>query len=159
MQITQLATRGVFAGTPITAPSTASPLTIDASNDGLQVRVDGVNSGAISLTQGSFDSGEALAAAIQSRINGDDVLDAAAARVEVSFTGDDRLQIRSARFGSDSDVEITAIQRPPARSGWMSAAGRRGWMSPVRSGVSRQAATGRGSVVPPAARWRACSCR
>jgi flagellar hook-associated protein 2 len=107
--VSQAATRGAFEGSAITAPSLGSPLVIDGSNDSLGLTVDGVSSGSISLTQGSYDSGAALAAELQQRINGDANLAAAGVRVEVSFTADNTLQIRSSRFGSESSVAITSV--------------------------------------------------
>jgi flagellar hook-associated protein 2 len=85
-----------------------APVTIDASNDTLSLEVDGVASGTINLTPGIFDSGEALAAELQARINGDSVLAAAGVAVNVIFDAGS-LQIRSDRFGSESRVAITAV--------------------------------------------------
>jgi len=103
VSITQLATRGSLTGAAIT-----SPVTIDAGNDTLSLNVDGIASGTINLTPGTFDSGEALAAELQARINGDSELVAAGVAVNVIFDAG-RLQIRSNRLGSDSDVAITAV--------------------------------------------------
>ncbi|MEQ8514152.1 MAG: flagellar filament capping protein FliD [Chromatocurvus sp.] len=107
--VTQLASRGFFEGSAIAPPEVGSPLTIDANNDTLLLRVNGVESGSISLTQGSYDSGAALAAEIQSRINGNSNLLAAGVSVDVSFTSDNTLQIRSSRYGAESGVEITGV--------------------------------------------------
>ncbi|MEM1404372.1 MAG: flagellar filament capping protein FliD [Pseudomonadota bacterium] len=107
--VTQLATRGILQGSSITEPTVPSPLTIDGDNDSLEITVDGVASGTISLTQGTYDSGDALAAELQSRINGDSNLTSAGVSVSVSFSGDNRLEITSSRYGSASNVEITSV--------------------------------------------------
>lgn len=108
VEVTQLATRGVFQGSAITAPSGGSPLVIDASNDSLALLVDGIESSTINITQGSYSSGEALAAELQSRINGDSALAEAGVTVNVSFSSN-RLEISSTRFGSNSSVEISSV--------------------------------------------------
>ncbi|GAB5413237.1 MAG: hypothetical protein Cons2KO_08400 [Congregibacter sp.] len=108
VEVTQLATRGVFQGNAITAPTGGSPLLIDASNDSLSLIVDGIETGTINITQGSYNSGDALAAELQSRINGDSALAEAGVTVNVSFNAN-RLEISSTRFGSNSRVEITSV--------------------------------------------------
>ena len=148
--VTQLASRGVLEGTSITAPSNTSPLTINGDNNSLQLTVDGVASGAISLTQGDYDSGAALAAEIQSRINGDSNLSAAGIGVEVTFTAGDTLQIRSSRFGSESTVEITGVGTTSATSlGLDVGSGTAG--TDVAGTIAGIAATGNGQVLSGAA--------
>jgi flagellar hook-associated protein 2 len=109
VDITQLATRGSLQGEAIAVPTALAPLVIDASNDTLEISVNGVASGPVALSQGSYDSGAALAAELQSRINGSSALSDGGISVRVDFTADGRLDITSTRFGSDSRVEITAI--------------------------------------------------
>lgn len=103
VDITSLASRGEFAG----APMGGFPLTIDASNDNFSVLIDGISSGDLTLTQGSYSSGDALAAEIQSRINGSEAIAIAGSSVNVAFDGS-RLQITSDRYGSGSRVDVTA---------------------------------------------------
>ncbi len=103
VDITRLASRGQFTGAAV-----GFPLTIDADNDNFSVLIDGINSGDLALTQGSYASGEELAAEIQARINGDPALSAEALSVNVSVVGG-QLQITSDRYGSGSRVEITAV--------------------------------------------------
>ncbi|WOJ96648.1 flagellar filament capping protein FliD [Congregibacter brevis] len=109
VEVTQLATRGSIAGAAIVAPTALAPLTIDGSNDTLRLTIDGVSTDLVSLTQGDFDSGDALAAELQSRINGDDNLLEAGIAVSVTFDASNRLQIQSSRFGSESSVVIDSV--------------------------------------------------
>lgn len=109
VEVTQLATQGALAGSAITPPSAGSPLVIDGDNDSLTVSVNGTSSGAINLSQGSYESGAALAAEIQSRINGDSALSAAGISVSVSFNDSNQLEIRSSSFGSESTVDISSV--------------------------------------------------
>src|SRR2546422_358985 len=72
--------------TTIATPSAGAPVTITAtSNDTLAVKVDGISSGTLSLTAGTYVSGDALAAEVQAKINADATLAAAGKAVSVSF--------------------------------------------------------------------------
>jgi flagellar hook-associated protein 2 len=103
INISQLATRGQLTGA-----AAAFPLTIDDNNDGLTIQIDGVISGAIAFTQGSYGSGDALAAELQSQINGDSAIAAEERNVLVTFNGD-HFEIISDRYGTGSKVEITSV--------------------------------------------------
>lgn len=105
LNVTQFGTQGAYTG----AAMAALPLTVDANNDTLALKVDGVQSGTISLTQESYATGADLATELQSRINGDSALKAAGVSVLVSYdSGNNRLNITSARYGSASKVEVTS---------------------------------------------------
>jgi len=107
VEITQLATQGSYVGGAISDPS-LSALVIDGSNDSFSLTVDNVSSGSINITQGSYSSAEALAAEIQSRINGDEALSEAGINVSVAFTAGFELEIRSSNFGSESSVGVSS---------------------------------------------------
>jgi flagellar hook-associated protein 2 len=102
LTVTQLATGGRYTG----LPAGSFPLVIDGSNDNLSVQVDGIQSGSIDLTGGTYADGAELALELQTRINGDDRLRAAEASVTVSFS-DHRFEIVSDRLGDGSAVIIT----------------------------------------------------
>ncbi|SMC23456.1 Flagellar hook-associated protein 2 C-terminus [Andreprevotia lacus DSM 23236] len=79
-------------------------------NDTLMVAVDGVSSGQIQLTQGDYSSPAALAAEMQSKINGDSALKKAGVSVTVTYndqTG--AFDMQSNRYGSASNVQITSV--------------------------------------------------
>lgn len=109
IEVTQLATQGALLGAAITAPSVSTPLTIDDSNDSLTFAVNGVSTGAITLTQGDYSDGSSLAAELQARINGADPVSSAGITVSVEFTSDNRLRITSSNYGSESTVSIDAV--------------------------------------------------
>ncbi len=115
LSISQLATQGYLNGTTTaalahTAGTFTTPFSIDANNDTLAVKVDGVQSGTITLAHGAYTTAAALTAEIQSEINGDSALAAAGASVTVSFDAvNSRLAITSNRYGSVSTVEITSV--------------------------------------------------
>ncbi len=105
VNVTQLATQGQLTGAAISAPTALSPLTVDGNNDTLSLSIDGVTA-SVSLINGDYESGEDLAAAVQSVINGAEALTEAGISVTVSFTAGNQLEIRSDRYGSESNVEI-----------------------------------------------------
>lgn len=109
--VTELATQGEFKGHSLSqAPSNAQPLIINALNDSFTVNVDGVNSEAIELIHGSYESGDEIASLIQTRINADEKLKANAKSVSVEFdSSNNSFNITSASYGSKSSVSFNSI--------------------------------------------------
>ncbi|MFN2308628.1 MAG: flagellar filament capping protein FliD [Gammaproteobacteria bacterium] len=106
VEITRQATQGSYTGAAFVY---GGSVVIDADNDDFAVRIDGVTSATLSLTQGSY-TGADLAAELQTRINGDANLRGADIAVNVSFDADNsRFVMTSARYGSASSVEFTAV--------------------------------------------------
>lgn len=119
-----------------------SSLTVDAGNDTLALRVDGVLSGSVSLTRKTYASGDALAAEIQSRINASSALLAAGASVSVSYAGG-ALSFTSQRYGSASNIAITAVGTTSAATlGLATATGSAG--VDVAGAIGGTTASGRG---------------
>ena len=101
LTVTQLATQGSQAG------SAAANLTITAGvNDTFTVLVDG-ESASVTLAAGIYASASDLAREVQSKINGASAISAAGASVAVSESGG-VLTLTSARYGSESGVQITS---------------------------------------------------
>jgi flagellar hook-associated protein 2 len=99
--INTLATKGTLAGDP----GTPTSLTIDGTNDTINVSLDGQTS-TLTLTPGTYSSLDALAAEVQSKINGASTFSDAGSSVTVSTTGG-VLTFTSNRYGSASNVNIT----------------------------------------------------
>ncbi len=99
VEVTQLATQGKF-----TAAGAAS-LTIGADNDTLEVVLDGTKA-TITLEHDTYASASALAAHIQSKINGIEAFKDAGSRVSVTQSGG-VLNLTSSRYGSVSHVLVT----------------------------------------------------
>jgi flagellar hook-associated protein 2 len=108
VRVARLATQASLVGAA--RPGLDGPITIDGSNDTLQVTVDGVNSGTISLTQKSYATGEELASELQQQINADAALRAGTATIAVTYDGTAKtLRLQSARYGSTSSVGILTV--------------------------------------------------
>ncbi len=105
INITTIATRGILNG-----GSGVNNLTIGAGNDNLTFSVDGVSTGSLNLTHGAYSSAPALAAEIQSQINSASTIKAAGSTVAVAYNSiAGRFEFTSAKYGSTSSVDITAI--------------------------------------------------
>lgn len=104
VDITTLATQGEFNGTTVNA------LIIDGNNDNFTLKADGATSSSITLAQGTYADGDALAAHIQAQINDDNTLKGAGASVSVVYDSvNNEFDITSTKYGSASNVEFTVI--------------------------------------------------
>jgi flagellar hook-associated protein 2 len=98
--VSQLATQGTLAGTA------AATLTITAGvNDQLGVTVDGVTT-TVTIAAGVYANADALAAELQSKINGASALSAVGSSVSVRQSAG-VISIQSSRYGSASNVSAT----------------------------------------------------
>ena len=143
VNITQIATQGVFSG----ANTSGFPLTIDANNDEFAVSIDGTSSGALTLNQGSYASGDALATEIQSVINSSTLLNSVSKSVSVTFnSGTNSFNITSNSFGAQSTVVFDSVDTTTLASlGFSVAAGTAG--VDVAGTIGGQAATGNGQTL------------
>ncbi len=106
VEITQAARRGYMQGASIANPS-STPITIDASNKNIALRVDGVLSNTITLDEGTYDSWQELADELQQKINADSKIGKLG--VEVTFVdngSNGHLTFTSGSYGSSSKVEL-----------------------------------------------------
>lgn len=146
VEVTQLATQGSYAGASV-LPDFTSPFVVDSNNDEFTLEVDGVRSGTIRLTQGSYASGAELAQEIQRQINADSALKAAGRHVEVSYDADqNRLRLTSATYGSSSNVAFVSVDtNTAAQLGFSVGAGTQG--QDVAGKIGGQEAVGRGQFL------------
>ncbi|MBL4798532.1 MAG: flagellar filament capping protein FliD [Oleispira sp.] len=101
-----------------TAADFTTPVNIDATNNSFIIKVDGVER-TISLAEPAvYNSGESLAAALQTAINLDSEFDAAGISVKVEYNDDpasfsyQKFGIISASIGEDSTVEMVDVSGP-----------------------------------------------
>ncbi|GAB6068694.1 hypothetical protein JCM13664_20150 [Methylothermus subterraneus] len=150
VEVTRLATQGSYAGASV-LPDFSTPFVVDAGNDEFTIEVDGVRSGAIALTQGSYASGAELAQEIANRINNDAALKAAGRHVEVTYDADqNRLLLTSAAYGSASNIAFVAVDANTATQlGFSVGAGTQG--QDVAGKIGGVEAVGRGQFLTGAA--------
>lgn len=140
--ITRLATTGNLAG------SQAAGLTITAGvNDQLHITIDGV-AASIILAAGTYASADALAAEVQSKLNGDTTLLAAGVSAQVSQSAG-VLSITSASYGTDSSVTLSGgnganglMGANPISTGGLDVAGSVNGAAAIGAGQILTAATG-----------------
>ena len=152
VNITQAATAGLYAGAGV-LPDFAGGglLAIDADNDAFSITVDGVDSGPLTLTQGSYSSGDDLASEIQARINSATALQDTGLSVLVSYSAaTGNFSISSKSLGSSSSIEITAVDTNMAANLGLSVATGKSGLD-VAGTIGGEAATGSGQTLTAAA--------
>jgi flagellar hook-associated protein 2 len=102
--VTGLASQGFYRGQAVRPDL----LVLEDGQNRLRLQVDGVRSDRISLAPGTYRSLYELAAALESAINSDSRLGPAGSKVEVSVE-DNRLVLTSAKYGSNSAVELLEV--------------------------------------------------
>lgn len=111
LNVTRLATQGKTTG----QADDPADLLIDGSNDTLEVQVDGVTA-TITLAQKTYADAAALAAEVQTKINGASALSSAGVSVKVTESGG-VLTITSNKYGSASNASITGGNGQPSLMG------------------------------------------
>jgi flagellar hook-associated protein 2 len=101
VNVSRVATQGKIVGDVATPAS----LTIDGTNNTLEVQLDGTTA-TVTLASATYASAAALAAEVQSKINGVSGFSSASSAVTVSESGG-VLTLTSSRYGSGSKVSIT----------------------------------------------------
>jgi flagellar hook-associated protein 2 len=106
VDITQTATQGYMRGSAIANPAT-TPLVIDTTNKNLTLKVDGVVSETITLTEKTYSSSADLVSELQQKINADAKIGNLGVVVSYFDNGSDGyLILTSGSYGSSSKVEI-----------------------------------------------------
>ncbi|MBK8969877.1 MAG: flagellar filament capping protein FliD [Hahellaceae bacterium] len=136
-------------GTPGSDGSTGGPTTINASNDNFKIAVDGVNSGTLTLSSGTYTTTE-LVAEVQRVIDADSTLMAAGKSAVVSVLDSGELVITSKKFGSTSSVSVVSTDSSTlATLGFAAGSGTAG--VDVRGTINGATATGKGKLLTASA--------
>ena len=145
LNITTMASQAVYNGTIV------NNLTIDANNDEFTIKVDGVTSSSIQLTQGVYADGDALAAHIQAQINNDGNLKSNGVAVSVVYDSlNNQFDINSVRYGSESTLEFVVVDTNTSNDlGFSVGSGTDG--VDVAGTINGSLATGDGQVLTSAA--------
>lgn len=108
VEVSQLASRGVNSATA--SGGFLASMVVDGFNDSFKLKVNGVESAQISITQATYANGDALAEELQTKINGDPTFKAGGVGVAVTFdSGTGSFSITSQRYGADSKVELISV--------------------------------------------------
>ncbi|MCK0107342.1 flagellar filament capping protein FliD [Marinobacter sp. S0848L] len=137
IDVTQMATRGSLN---YSVPNTTNAIQVQADNS-FTFQVDGETSATVSIAAGDY-SGADFAAAIQTALADNQALSAADRSVQVAYDSAEGLTFTSNRFGSDSNVSLTALSNVTGLSTSTGVAGQ-----DVEGTINGQAAQGDGQVL------------
>lgn len=116
INITQLATQADYQGASVSLLDFLAPVVINDANDNFSINLNGTND-AITLTQGSYSTGDDLAAEIQLQINSASDFTARGYSASVAYDATDQsFNVTSNSFGSDSQVYFTSVDSNTANS-------------------------------------------
>ncbi len=140
INITQAATQGTYVGSSF---GYNGSIVVDSTNDELAFAIDGIPTGTIMLSNGSYTGAE-LANELQVRINGAQPLKDEGVSVNVSFDDTSELfTITSTRYGETSKVDISSVEG----SGFGLSVGNGVVGVNVEGTIGNQAATGDGRIL------------
>ncbi len=145
--VTALATSGYIQGNSVLPDfGGGGSVVIDGNNNNLSLTVDGVQ-GSISLSQGTYTSGDALALELQTRINSASSFSAAGVAVSVSYDeNSSSLILTSSTVGSSSSIEFLSVDgNTTASLGLAVGAGTSG--SDVAATIDGAPMTGAGNIL------------
>lgn len=109
IDVTQLATQGKYQGGSVDLLDFASPVVINDANDDFSINLDG-RTAAIQLTQGSYTTGDSLAAELQLQINSaQDFRDRGFSATVLYDSVNNAFDITSNSFGSSSQVYFSSV--------------------------------------------------
>ncbi len=147
VNVTQPATQGQLLGASALPTFGGDDLLVDADNDKLGVKLDGIDLGVITLTQGTYSTGDSLATELQAQINAAAVSQSISARVAVSYSAlSSSLTLTSTSYGESSTVEITSVgTQTAAELGLSLGAGMAG--TDVAGTINGEPATGNGQLL------------
>ncbi|PHQ73359.1 MAG: flagellar cap protein FliD [Marinobacter sp.] len=138
--ISQLATRG-----SLNYGMTAGDTITLADGNSLTFRVDGETDATISLEAKDYTP-EELAAALQMALSNNDALRSAGRSVQVGFDATEGVTLNSSRFGSESNISLTAVSGVSSTGTNLSAATGSAGLD-VQGTINGQSAEGDGQVL------------
>ncbi|MFT6152998.1 MAG: flagellar hook-associated protein 2 [Crocinitomicaceae bacterium] len=116
INITQLATKGSYQGGNVELLNFLSPVEVNNSNDSLGINLNGKDS-LINLTQGSYSSGDELAAEIQLQINSaKDFTDRGSSSTVAFDAANNSFSMTSNTYGSSSQIYVTSADTNTANT-------------------------------------------
>ena len=147
VELTQVATQGNYQGDTVAALD--NPITIDDDNDTFVINVNGITSGTLTLTQGSYASADLLAQELQLRINNDENVDGTGDTVTVSYnSSSQRFEFQSSEYGSASSISFSSVDTDTeAELGFGNNVGTVNAGLDVKGTINGEAATGTGQFL------------
>ncbi|WP_419813317.1 flagellar filament capping protein FliD [Bacterioplanoides sp.] len=152
VEITQLATQAEYQGGRVNTLDFSQPVIIDENNDGFTINVDGTNE-AVTLTHGSYSSGNELASQIALQINSGRNIRNNFSAVTVNYNQSNRsFDITSNEFGSSSRVSFTSVDVNTANTLGFNVLGRGEYQGIPLTTINSDAFLGNGASTQPGSR-------
>ncbi len=146
VEITQLATQARYDGQSLALLDFSSPVVIDESSNNFNINVNGTNS-EITLTQGSYTSGDALAKEIALQINSSNAVSAAGHSVSVAYDNAARnFSVTSNQYGSSSRISFASVDANVANVLGFTASGQGAYQGVGLTTLNADAFNGKGAT-------------
>ncbi|MDF1543646.1 MAG: flagellar filament capping protein FliD [bacterium] len=148
VNITQPPTHGGYRGAGLSDPAT-TPITLDATNNRLKLKIDAIVSDEIALDQREYTTYAELVAELQSKIDNDDKIGSLGVEVKWVETGagSGYLELVSPNYGETSKIELISSISNTAYSVLGLATGTQVAGKNVAGTINGEAATGNGVLL------------
>lgn len=152
VEITQLATQAKLLGGSVSTLDFSQPVIIDENNDDFTINVDGTNE-AVTLTHGSYASGDDLAKQIALQINSGKNIRNNFSSVSVDYNANNQsFDITSNKFGSKSRVSFTSVDSNSANTLGFNILGKGEYQGVPLTTINSDAFLGEGASTQPGSR-------
>jgi flagellar capping protein FliD len=149
IEVTQLATQAIYKGGSVAGLDFASPVVVDDSNNNFTINLNGKNE-AITLTSGSYATGEELAKQIGFQINSNETYKKFAYGVTVAYDAVDKnFSITSNKYGEDSKISFSSTDSNSANTLGFNITGKGTYEGVNLTTLNSDAFLGKGSVTQP----------
>jgi flagellar capping protein FliD len=149
IEVTQLATQAIYKGGSVAGLGFSSPVVVDDNNNNFSLNLNGKNE-AITLTSGSYATGEELAKQIGFQINSNETYKKFAYGVTVAYDAVDKnFSITSNKYGEDSKISFSSTDANSANTLGFNITGKGTYDGVNLTTLNSDAFLGKGSVTQP----------
>ena len=149
IEVTQLATQAIYEGGSVAGLDFSSPVVVDASNNNFTINLNGKNE-AITLTSGSYATGDELAKQIGFQINSNETYKKFAYGVTVAYDAVDKnFSITSNKYGEDSKISFSSTDSNSANTLGFNITGKGTYEGVSLTTLNSDAFVGKGSTTQP----------
>ena len=152
VEVTQLATQAIYEGGSVAGLDFSSSVVIDDSNNNFTINLNGKNE-AITLTSGSYATGEELAKQIGFQINSNETYKKFSYNATVEYDAIAKnFSITSNKYGEDSKVSFTSTDSNSANTLGFNTTGKGTYKGVELTTLNSDAFVGKGSETQPGSR-------
>ena len=149
IEVTQLATQAIYKGGSVAGLDFSSPVVIDESNNNFTLNLNGKNE-QITLTSGSYATGQELAKQIGFQINSNETYKSFSYGVTVDYDAVGKnFSITSNKYGADSRISFTSTDANTANTLGFNTTGKGTYEGVSLTTLGSEAFSGKGSTTQP----------